>query len=177
MSRYSSAAYDLSLFEERRDNTVRLEALPEREPRREEQQAAREKVVELPQQGKQKKPRRHFLRRGAAVLCFGVNFSTVTLVVYNQVQLTELTDQINTTTQQLEEAESLEVQLNMEASQQMNGSQVEEYATQELGMKKVVSDQVTYVNVAEEDQGAVVRQASGGSFLDKLWSTVVSWFA
>ena len=25
--------------------------------------------------------------------------------------------------------------------------------------------------------GAVVRQASGGSFLDKLWSTVVSWFA
>ncbi len=44
-------------------------------------------------------------------------------------------------------------------------------------MKKVVSDQVTYVNVAEEDQGAVVRQASGGSFLDKLWSTVVSWFA
>ena len=170
MSRYSSAAYDLSLFEERRDNTVRLEALPEREPRREEQQAAREKVVELPQQGKQKKPRRHFLRRGAAVLCFGVIFSTVTLVVYNQVQ-------INTTTQQLEEAESLEVQLNMEASQQMNGSQVEEYATQELGMKKVVSDQVTYVNVAEEDQGAVVRQASGGSFLDKLWSTVVSWFA
>ena len=153
MSRYSSAAYDLSLFEERRDNTVRLEALPEREPRREEQQAAREKVVELPQQGKQKKPRRHFLRRGAAVLCFGVIFSTVTLVVYNQVQL------------------------NMEASQQMNGSQVEEYATQELGMKKVVSDQVTYVNVAEEDQGAVVRQASGGSFLDKLWSTVVSWFA
>ena len=104
-------------------------------------------------------------------------FSTVTLVVYNQVQLTELTDQINTTTQQLEEAESLEVQLNMEASQQMNGSQVEEYATQELGMKKVVSDQVTYVNVAEEDQGAVVRQARGGSFLDKLWSTVVSWFA
>lgn len=71
----------------------------------------------------------------------------------------------------------MEVQLNMEASQQMNGSQVEEYATQELGMKKVVSDQVTYVNVAEEDQGAVVRQASGGSFLDKLWSTVVSWFA
>jgi len=177
MSRYSSAAYDLSLFEERRDNTVRLEALHEREPRREEQQAAREKVVGLPQQGKQKKPRRHFLRRGAAVLCFGVIFSTVTLVVYNQVQLTELTDQINTTTQQLEEAESLEVQLNMEVSQQMNGSQVEEYATQELGMKKVVSDQVTYVNVAEEDQGAVVRQASGGSFLDKLWSTVVSWFA
>ena len=153
MSRYSSAAYDLSIFEDRSDHTVRLEALPERAPRREEQQAAREKVVELPQQGKQKKPRRHFLRRGAAVLCFGVIFSTVTLVVYNQVQL------------------------NMEASQQMNGSQVEEYATQELGMKKVVSDQVTYVNVAEEDQGAVVRQASGGSFLDKLWSTVVSWFA
>ena len=88
-------------------------------------------------------------------------FSTVTLVVYNQVQLTELTDQINTTTQQLEEAESLEVQLNMEASQQMNGSQVEEYATQELGMKKVVSDQVTYVNVAEEDQALWCARPAG----------------
>lgn len=71
MSRYSSAAYDLSLFEERRDNTVRLEALPEREPRREEQQAAREKVVELPQQGKQKKPRRHFCAEGPRCSALG----------------------------------------------------------------------------------------------------------
>ena len=58
-------------------------------------------------------------------------------VVYNQVQLTELTDQINTTTQQLEEAQSTEIQLNMEASQKMNGAAVEEYATNELGMSKV----------------------------------------
>ena len=38
----------------------------------------------------------------------------MTLVVYNQVQLTELTEEINTTAKQLEEAESLEIQLNME---------------------------------------------------------------
>ena len=71
MSRYSSAAYDLSLFEERRDNTVRLEALPEREPRREEQQAAREKVVELPQQGKQKSPAGIFCAEGPRCSALG----------------------------------------------------------------------------------------------------------
>ena len=185
MPRYSSEAYDFSLFEERTSTEERVSnarwdnAQPEEQPREEPKKRSQENVVELPEDElkKNRKPRRHLLRRAAAVLCFGVVFSAVTLVVYNQVQLTELTEEINTTAKQLEEAESLEIQLNMEASQQMNGSQVEEYATQELGMKKVVSDQVTYVNVAEEDQGAVVRQASGGSFLDKLWSTVVSWFA
>ena len=110
------------------------------------------------------------------MLCFGVIFATVITVVYNQVQLTELTDQINTTTQQLEEAQSTEIQLNMEASQKMNGAAVEEYATNELGMSKVVSGQVTYVDVAQEDAGTVVRQATGDSFWEKLWSTVRSWF-
>ena len=174
MAKFSSEAYDLSQWEERVQTS-----LPERGPGEEEREESREKGGELPKTKlhKNKRPRRNPLKMAAATLCFGVILATVTTMIYNQVQLTELTDQINTTTQQLEEAESLEVQLNMEASQQMNGSQVEEYATQELGMKKVVSDQVTYVNVAEEDQGAVVRQASGGSFLDKLWATVVSWFA
>ena len=110
------------------------------------------------------------------MLCFGVVFSAVTLVVYNQVQLTELTEEINTTTKQLEEAESLEIQLNMEASAQMDGAAVEQYAQEELGMSKVSGGQVTYVNVAQEDQGTVVREATSGSFWENLWSAIQSWF-
>ena len=175
MSRFTSEAYDFSLFEERSvvedipqwDNAQRVA-----EPQEETHQKTRENVVELPQREleKNRKPRMHPLRRAAAVLCFGVIFATVITVVYNQVQLTELTDQINTTTQQLEEAQSTEIQLNMEASQKMNGAAVE------LGMSKVVSGQVTYVDVAQEDAGTVVRQATGDSFWEKLWSTVRSWF-
>lgn len=184
MPRYSSEAYDFSLFEERTSTEERVSnarwdnAQPEEQPREEPKKRSQENVVELPEEElkKNRKPRRHLLRKAAAVLCFGVVFSAVTLVVYNQVQLTELTDQINTTTQQLEEAQSTEIQLNMEASQKMNGAAVEEYATNELGMSKVVSGQVTYVDVAQEDAGTVVRQATGDSFWEKLWSTVRSWF-
>ena len=175
MSRFTSEAseaYDFSLFEERGlvedipqwDNAQRVA-----EPQEEPHQKNRENVVELPQREleKNRKPRIRPLRRAAAVLCFGAIFATVITVVYNQVQLT---------TQQLEEAQSTEIQLNMEASQKMNGAAVEEYATNELGMSKVVSGQVTYVDVAQEDAGTVVRQATGDSFWEKLWSTVRSWF-
>ena len=179
MPRYSSEAYDFSLFEERTSTEERVSnarwdnAQPE-EPKKRSQ----ENVVELPEEElkKNRKPRRHLLRRAAAVLCFGVVFSAVTLVVYNQVQLTELTEEINTTAKQLEEAESLEIQLNMEASAQMDGAAVEQYAQEELGMSKVSGGQVTYVNVAQEDQGTVVREATSSSFWENLWSAIQSWF-
>ena len=158
MPRYSSEAYDFSLFEERTST---------------EERVSNARWEELK---KNRKPRRHLLRRAAAVLCFGVVFSAVTLVVYNQVQLTELTEEINTTAKQLEEAESLEIQLNMEASAQMDGAAVEQYAQEELGMSKVSGGQVTYVNVAQEDQGTVVREATSGSFWENLWSAIQSWF-
>lgn len=184
MPRYSSEAYDFSLFEERTSTEERVSnarwdnAQPEEQPREEPKKRSQENVVELPEEElkKNRKPRRHLVRRAAAVLCFGVVFSAVTLVVYNQVQLTELTEEINTTAKQLEEAESLEIQLNMEASAQMDGAAVEQYAQEELGMSKVSGGQVTYVNVAQEDQGTVVREATSGSFWENLWSAIQSWF-
>ena len=100
----------------------------------------------------------------------------MTLVVYNQVQLTELTEQINTATKQLAEAESVEIQLNMEASQEMDGAAVEEYAQNELGMSKVSNSQITYVDAAGEDSGTVVREATGGSLWERIWSAIQSWF-
>ena len=185
MSKLTAEAYDFSLFEEhgaqeavnsgspRWDNTQPLE-----EPRRESREKPEENVVELPQreQRQGKKPRRHPLRTMAAVLACGLVFSTVTMVIYNQVQLTELTEEINQTTQQLQEAESLEIQLNMEASQKMDGTAVEDYAQNQLGMSKIVSGQVTYVDSVQEDQGTVVREAGGGSLWEKLWSVIQSWF-
>lgn len=181
MSRYTSEAYDFSLFEEntsvqdspRWDNTQ-----PQREPEGEGRKRSGENVVELPKRELEKnaRPKRHPLRMLGTVLCLGIVFATVLTVIYNQVQLNELTDQINTTTKQLEEAESVEIQLNMEASQQMDGAAVEQYAQEELGMSKISSSQITYVDASQGDQGTVVREASGGSLLDRLWSTIQSWF-
>ncbi len=173
MARVTSEAYDLSQWEERV-----AASLPERETREEREKKHQKKVVELPQKELRKnaKVKRHPLRMVATTLCFGVILATVTTMVYNQVQLTELTEQINVASQDLQEAESLEIQLNMEASQEMNGAQVEEYATNELGMSKVTSGQVTYVGSSQQDAGTVVRESSQGSLLDQIWSVIQSWF-
>ena len=71
----------------------------------------------------------------------------------------------------------MEIQLNMEAAQEMNGTQVEEYAANELGMSKIQSGQVTYVGSSQEDQGDVLQEATQGSWMDQLWAWLQSLFA
>lgn len=168
-------AYDFSLFEANYDNTV-----PVREPRREQPvRKPRENVVELPQKELERnaRPKLRPLRAVIAVAAFCGFLALAAAMVYSQEQLAVLTEQINSATQQLEESQSLEVQLNMQAAQKMNGSQVENYAVSQLGMSKITSGQVTYVNVAQQDKGTVVRSTDGGSPLDKVLSAIRRLFA
>ena len=158
----SYEAYDFSLFEARYDNTA---PAPVREPKRQE----RPNVVELPQEEleKNRRPKRHPIRAMAAAIVFFGFVALGAAMVHSQEQLAMLTEQINTATQTLQESQSLEVQLNMRAAQTMNSSQVEAYAAQ-LGMSKVSSGQITYVNVMQQDKGAVLQTTEGGSILDRL---------
>lgn len=162
MANYSEA-YDFSLFEERYDNTA-----PAVEPRKRRDEKSN--VVELPKNEPEKstKPKRHPVRALAAVFSFAFFVAIAVAMVYSQEQLAKLTEQINVATETLAESESLEVQLNMQAAQKMNGAQVEAYAADELGMSKISSGQVTYVNVAQQDKGTVLQNAEGGSLIDKL---------
>lgn len=172
---YRSEAYDFSLFEQHTGN-----AAPVREPRREQpQRAPKENVVELPKKELEKnaRPKRHPLKAMAAVLCFTVFAAIAIAMVYSQEQLAILTEQINAATQELEESQSLEVQLNMQAAQTVNSAQVEDYAVNELGMNKIAGSQVTYVNVAQRDQGTVLQSTDGGSLLDRILSAIRSLFA
>ena len=160
----SSEAYDFSLFETRYDNTA---PAPVKEPKRKEKRY--DNVVELPQEQleKNRRPKRHPVRAFAAAIVFFGFVALGAAMVHSQEQLAMLTEQINTATETLQESQSLEVQLNMRAAQTMNASQVEEYAAK-LGMSKVSSGQITYVNVAQQDKGAVLQTTEGGSFLDRL---------
>ena len=106
-----------------------------------------------------------------------VVFITVVSVVQSQVLLTELTQEINTVTDDLAKAESVEIQLNMQAALRMNDAQVEQYAAGKLGMSKISGTQVTYINVARADQGRVLQDLDGGSVLDKLLASLRSLFA
>lgn len=166
-----SHAYDFTRFQE---HTV----APAHSPERERQPGKKQNVVELPQRELKRnaRPKRNPFRLAVAAVLFAGIMATVMTVIYSQVQLTELTEEINQTSQALAEAESLEIQLNMAAAQKMTGAQVEEYAAS-LGMEKVSGSQVTYINVAQEDQGTVVQQVEEPSLLGRLWNTVRSWFA
>lgn len=170
-----SEAYDLSLFE----SSVGYGQVRENPQRKERpRENDRRNIVELPARQLQKNARaqRHPLKLMAATACFAVILATVISVVYSQVQLTELTEEINTTTSQLSEAKSQEIQLNMQVSKKMNGSQVENYAVNELGMSKIAGTQVSYVNVAQKDQGTVVQDTDGGSLWEQIAVTVRAWF-
>jgi len=109
---YHNGALDFSLFEDQ-DTAAVLQPQVEEQPQR------RENVVELPEQKPQKEPEKQPrpkhspLRMIAGALCFAVVFATGIGAVYSEVQLTELTEEINTTQTQLDEAQSLEVQLTM----------------------------------------------------------------
>lgn len=168
-----SEAYDFSLFETHYDNTV-----PARVPNKERPRRA-SNVVELPQREPEKNasPKRHPFRLFLATVCFAAFAAIAVAMVYSQEQLAMLTEQINAATQTLEESQSLEVQLNMQAAQKMNSTQVEEYAVNELGMNKISGQQITYVNVAQQGRGTVVQSTDGGSFLDKLLSKIRMLFS
>ena len=43
-------------------------------------------------------------------------------------------------------------------------------------MSKVSNSQITYVDAAGEDSGTVVREATGGSLWERIWSAIQSWF-
>ena len=79
-------------------------------------------------------------------------------IVFSQVQLTELTEQINTTTTALAEQESIAVQLEMQAAEKMNTDEIEAYARETLGMEKATEGQTTYISLAQEDAGTVVQE-------------------
>lgn len=173
----ANLAYDFSLFEERNTNTA-----PEMEPQIEERPRRGGNVVDLPEQPEhqpepEKRPRRSALKVIAGSLCFALLFGTGITAVYSEVQLTELSDEIKTKEAELGEAQSLEVQLSMQAAQKMTDAQVESYAVQQLGMGKVAGSQVVYMHVAQQDKGKVVQEIEGGSWLDKLWREIRTWLA
>jgi len=59
----------------------------------------------------------------------------------------------------------------------MTDAQVEDYATQQLGMGKLLGSQVVYLHVAQQDKGTVVQEIDSGSWLDQFFAWIRSCFA
>ena len=158
------------------DNTA-----PVIEPERRPDQEKETEVVEFPGRERKKKtevrPQRHPVRFLLNALGYGIFIGICALVVFSQLTMAELTDQINSAQEELREKQSIQVQLNMIAAGKMNGTQVEEYAENVLGMVKMKNSQVTYLSVAGGDKGTVVQAAEGNSWIDQGLARIRAWLS
>lgn len=151
--RYSyngDAAYALEAFNRTRSSAA---PQPKRTPRRKfglspntvkksrsqlikEQRAARVKVIE-------------------SVVVVGIVLAMFTGVIFTYVQKNELTKSIAKIQDEISVAESENVSLNAELESLISVSQIDAYAIEELGMTRLQSSQIIYIDTADY----IARQA------------------
>ena len=158
MEKDRSEAYDLSLFE----------------PKRQELPASGQKnnVIKLTQEqlDKSRRVKIQPLHALATFLSMAVVVGIVGSVVYGQAQLNELTDQINTAHAELSEAQSTYTQLKMKSDSRLSLDTVEEYAKDTLGMRRISQEQVVCISLSSGDKGEVLQE--DGSVLGSLWNWI-----
>jgi len=110
---------------------------------------SKKNILNLPKNKKKTRLKSIILAKAfctAAVLA-GV-FSTI---IYNQVQLLELTEKIVKNNKILNENISINTQLKMKIESSMPLRYIEEYAQENLNMKKINNNQIEYITVTENN--------------------------
>ena len=92
--------------------------------------------------------------------------------VYGQVRLSELTNEINLSTTELAEQESLYTQLKMKSQSKLSLETVEEYAETQLGMRKLEQSQVEYISLSQGDKCLVLEVDSSENWLTSIWNFI-----
>ena len=155
----TSNAYDFDLFDSR-DHGSAAPKLPE--PKAPQKQKQKNNVVKLDE----KQLRRSHRHVGA-----------IGAVVFSQVQLTELTDEINTANESLSQEKSIAIQLEMQAASKLNTEEIEQIAREKLGMEKVADGQTSYISLTQNDEGTVVQAEKTPNLLDRIWQALQSLFS
>lgn len=153
MQNKNNLAYDLSLFE----------------PRQREEK--KDNIIELPK----KQPEQSSREKGHPVFVLATLFftaliaGTVGLMIKNQVELAELTEEIHIVSKQLSENESIYTQLRMRVESQTTLKMVEEYAHDKLGMHKLEPYQIEYISLSQGDKAEI-----GETKQDEDWVQMIS---
>lgn len=164
-SQNSNAAYDFALFEPKRQQ----QAVPQK----------KNNIIELPKE-KLEQNRRTRVNPAKAIsgfLAMAIMLGMVGTIVYGQVQLTELTDQLNAATKTYDENKSVYTQLQMKSNSQLSLQAVEDYATSKLGMKKIEQSQVQPIELSKGDKIQVVRSEKNQSWLTSLWNSIMQFLS
>ena len=169
----TSNAYDFDLFDSR-DHGSAVPKLPE--PKAPQKQKQKNNVVKLDE-----KQLRRSHRHSANTVKMLMNLAVVLVivgaigaVVFSQVQLTELTDEINTANESLSQEKSIAIQLEMQAASKLNTEEIER---EKLGMEKVADGQTSYISLTQDDEGTVVQAEKTPNLLDRIWQVLQSLFS
>lgn len=149
-----NVAYDLSLFE----------AKPK------ESKERKNNVVKLPKDKLEANRRKKVKPLQALCVCL-MSFTAVSVVatmVYSQVQLTELTDQINVVSNELAEKESVYTQLNMKAGSKFSLRAIEDISKSNLNMRKSEPSQIKYIKLSEGDKAEIANSSKCCGIIEKI---------
>lgn len=86
------------------------------------------------------------------LFCFSIVITLICLMIYNQLQLNEITAQINDENNMLTQLTSEKVRISSELESQISLRSIGEKAVNELGMEKLDSYHTTYVYLYEDDK-------------------------
>ena len=154
----SNLAYDLSLFDTDED-------YEQRRKQREKQRAEREKI-KLSQKKSIGRNGSVVAVIAASVFCLAVAFS----VLYSKLQISEYTAMISETKNEIEQTERENIRLRSELDSMYTLDNVEQVATQELGLQKTQSSQITYITLNTEEMTEVAEENSN------IFVSIQNWF-
>ncbi|MBQ7816439.1 MAG: hypothetical protein IJ339_03655, partial [Oscillospiraceae bacterium] len=129
-----NVAYDLSMYE----------SLLEPKPQREEKINHQAKTVKI----KNKKA----FRTALNILSIAVIVSMIIGIIYTNSQITEITTNISDVQSQITELESEKAYLEFTLESRMSLNEIEDYAVNVLGMVKMDSTQVEYIEIESENK-------------------------
>ena len=164
-------AYDISFFDT--DSTARdISYSPE--PVRKK----KSKVVRMPRRKREQNRRRKHnpLKLAVGFALSAIVVAVVATMIYGQVQLTELNQNIADAQDMLENSQSEYTQMQMKVDAKYTTAIVEEYAQDKLGMYKASNSQKEFVDLSSGDKAEVVSDADKSIFdtiadaISSLWS-------
>lgn len=159
-SRNGSEAYDFALFE------------PKRQPSNQVEEKAN--IIELPKEKleENRRPKIKPLKMIGIIFTFVILASLAGTYVYGQVQLTELTDSVNSAAKIIAEDQNAYTQLKMKSDSQLSVETVETYASQKLGMKKIDNSQIEPIELSKGDKIQVLQKDKQENWLTEIWNSI-----
>lgn len=152
-----SEAYDLSLFEPKKAEIVKLK--PNKKLQKQQKRRARVQTV---------------INTAVTMLTAGIVVAVLGLMIASRVQLTEMNSQISQKQSQLNELIGETKRLESELAARTSPQMVEQYA-KEQGMQKNEPGQIGYITV-NDGGGTASAAVEEPGFWQSIWNAITGFF-